>query len=118
MLTAVDSLTGLEMSYDITVLQPIKSTPKIVANKKTFLATTKTKKYTITLKNNAGKAIGNVKVTLKLNGITYKATTNSNGKATFKIKKLTKKGNYKAKVSYKGSKYYNKVTKKVKIRIK
>ena len=99
MLTAVDSLTGLEMSYDITVLQPIKSTPKIVANKKTFLATTKTKKYTITLKNNAGKAIGNVKVTLKLNGKTYKATTNSNGKATFKIKKLTKKGNYKAKVS-------------------
>ena len=77
-LTAVDSLTGLEMSYDITVLQPIKSTPKIVANKKTFLATTKTKKYTITLKNNAGKAIGNVKVTLKLNGKTYKATTNSN----------------------------------------
>ena len=44
-LTAVDPLTGLEMSYDITVLPVKKSTPKIVANKKTFKTTTKTKKY-------------------------------------------------------------------------
>ena len=117
-LTAVDSLTGLEMSYDITVLQPKKSTPKIVANKKTFLATTKTKKYTITLKNNAGKAIGNVKVTLKLNGKTYKATTNSNGKATFKITKLSKNGSYKATVVYDGSIMYNKATKTVKVTVK
>ena len=117
-LTAVDSLTGLEMSYDITVLQPKKSTPKIVANKKTFLATTKTKKYTITLKNNAGKAIGNVKVTLKLNGKTYKATTNSKGKATFKITKLSKNGSYKATVVYDGSIMYNKATKTVKITVK
>ena len=36
------------------------------------------------------------KVTLKVKGKTYAAKTNSKGKATFKITKLTKKGTYKA----------------------
>ena len=58
------------------------------------------------------------KVTLKIKGKTYKATTNKKGKATFKIKNLKKKGTFKATVKYKGSKYYNKATKKVKIKIK
>ncbi|MBR2666379.1 hypothetical protein [Methanobrevibacter sp.] len=49
---------------------------------------------------------------------TYKVKTNSKGKATFKIKKLTKKGTYKTTVTFKGNKYYNKVVKKVKIKIK
>ena len=97
-LTAVDLLTGLEMSYNITVLQPKKSTLKIVANKKTFLTTTKTKKYTIALKDNAGKAIKKATVYLKVGGKTYKATTNSKGKATFKITSFLKKGSYKATV--------------------
>ena len=97
-LTAVDLLTGLKMSYNITVLQPKKSTPKIVANKKTFLTTTKTKKYTIALKDNAGKAIKKATVYLKVGGKTYKATTNSKGKATFKITSFLKKGSYKATV--------------------
>ena len=116
-LTAVDSITGLEMSYDITVLQPKKSTPKIVANKKTFKITTKTKKYAIALKDNAGKPIGNGKVTLKVGGKTYKATTNSKGKATFKITGLSKKGSYKATVAYNGNIMYNKATKTVKISV-
>ena len=59
-----------------------------------------------------------VKVTLKVKGKTYKAKTNSKGKATFKITKLTKKGTYKAIIKYKGNKYYKKLTKKVKIKIK
>ena len=58
-----------------------------------------------------------VKVTLKVKGKTYKATTNSKGKATFKIKNLKKKGTFKAVITYKGNKNYNKVTKKVKIKI-
>ena len=95
-----------------------KATPKLTAKKKTFKRSVKVKKYSIVLKNNVGKAIKKAKVTIKIGKKTFKAKTNSKGKATFKIKKLTKKGNYKAKVSYKGSKYYNKVTKKVKIRIK
>ena len=69
------------------------------------------------LKDNTGKAIKKAKVTLKVKGKTYKATTNSKGKATFKIKKLNKKGTFKAKITYKGSRYYNKVSKKAKIKV-
>jgi len=94
-----------------------KATPKITANAKTFKTATKTKKYTITLKDNTGKAIKNAKVILKVNGKTYKATTNSKGKATFKITKLTKKGTFKATITYTGNKYYNKVTKKANIKV-
>ena len=94
-----------------------KITPKITAKKKTFKAKTKVKKYTITLK--AGKTpLKKVQVTLKIKGKTFKAKTNSKGKATFKIKKLTKKGKYKATITFKGNKTYNKVTKKVQITVK
>ena len=79
-----------------------KATPKFTAKNKTFKKSTKTKKYTIVLKDNTGKAIKNAKVTLKVKGKTYKATTNSKGKATFKITKLNKKGTFKATISYKG----------------
>ena len=84
----------------------------------TFKAKTKTKKYTVTLKNNAGKVMKNTKVTLKVKGKTYTATTNSKGKATFKITKLTKKGKYSAVISYAGNAYYNKLSKTVKITAK
>ncbi len=94
-----------------------KATPKITANTKTFKTTTKTKKYTITLKDNKGKAIKKATVYLKVGGKTYKAVTNSKGKATFKITKLNKKGTFKATVTYKGNKYYNKATKKSKIKV-
>ena len=59
-----------------------------------------------------------VKVYLKVKGKTYAAKTNSKGKATFKITKLTKKGKHTAVVTYKGNAYYNKVAKKVKIKIR
>lgn len=95
-----------------------KATPKITAKKKTFKASKKTKKYTITLKDNNKKAIKKAKVTLKVKGKTYKAKTNSKGKATFKITKLNKKGTYKAKITYKGNKYFKKATKSVKIKVK
>ena len=94
-----------------------KATPKLTAKKKTFKATTKTKKYTIILKDNTGKAIKKAKVTLKVKGKTYKATTNSKGKAVFKIKNLKKKGTFKATITYKGNKYYNKVSKKANIKV-
>ncbi len=95
-----------------------KATPKITAKKKTFKTKVKTKKYAITLKDDKGKAIKNVKVTLKVKGKTYTAKTNSKGKATFKITKLNKKGKYTAVIKYNGNKYYNKVTKKAKITVK
>jgi len=40
------------------------------------------------------------------------------GKATFKIKKLNKKGTYKSTINFKGNAYYNKAIKKVNIKIK
>ena len=95
-----------------------KATPKITAKAKTFKTTTKTKKYSIVLKNNVNKPIKKATVYLKVSGKTYKATTNSKGKATFKITKLNKAGKFKATITYKGNKYYNKATKKVTIKVK
>ena len=95
-----------------------KANVKLTAKNKAFKVKTKTKKYTVVLKNNKGKVMKKVKLTLKVKGKTYKATTNAKGKATFKITKLTKRGKFAAKITYKGDKYYNKVTKKVKITVK
>ena len=95
-----------------------KATPKLTAKAKTFKTTDKTKKYTITLKTNQNKVMKNIKVYIKVNKKTYSAKTNKKGVATFKITKLTKKGKYTAVVSYKGSSYYNKLTKKPKITVK
>jgi hypothetical protein len=94
-----------------------KATPKIVASKKTFKLKAKTKKYTVTLKDSSGKAIKNAIVTIKIKKKTFKAKTNSKGKATFKLK-LNKKGNYKATVKYGGNGKYNAVSKNVKITVK
>ena len=54
---------------------------------------------------------------MKVKGKTYKATTNSKGKAVFKIKNLKKKGKYTAVIKFKGNKYYNKATKNAKIKV-
>ena len=114
----------------VTVKEPAKPTPtpapvkkakqatKIVAKNKKFKAKTKVKKYTITLKTKAGKAVKKVQVTIKIGKKTYKAKTNAKGKATFKIKKLTKKAKYTATIKFKGNKNYKASTKKVKITIK
>jgi hypothetical protein len=100
--------------------QPVlkqKLASKIVAKKKTFKKSKKVKKYTVTLKS--GKTpIKNVKLIIKIKNKTFKATTNSKGKATFKIKKLTKKGKYTATITFKGNKLYKATTKKVKIIVK
>ena len=96
----------------------VKKATKIVAKKKAFKAKVKTKKYTIALKTKAGKAIKKVRVTLKIKGKTYKAKTNAKGKATFKIKKLTKRGKYTAKIKFAGNKNFKAASKKVKITVK
>ena len=95
-----------------------KATPKLSAKAKTFKKSVKTKKYTVTLKTNQNKVMKNTKLTLKVNGKTYTAKTNAKGQATFKITKLTKKGTFKATITYKGSAYYNKVTKNININCK
>ena len=95
-----------------------KLSPKLSALGKTFKRSDKTKKYTITLKNNKNVVMKNTKVTVKVNGKTYSAKTNNKGVATFKLKKLTKKGKYKTVVTYGGNAYYNSVSKTVKIIVK
>ncbi len=95
-----------------------KADVKLTAKKKTFKAKVKTKKYAVTLKDNKGKVMKNVKLTLNVKGKTYKANTNANGKAIFKIKNLKKKGKYTAKITYKATNCFNKSVKNVRITVK
>ena len=101
-----------------------KKPTSISASAKTFKASAKTKKYTVTLKTIKGSSIDGKtylakgkKVTLKLNGKTYTAKTNAKGQATFSLK-ITKKGKFTAVIKYAGDNTYKASSKKVKITIK
>ena len=93
-----------------------KLTPKIVAGKKTFKVKA-IKKYSVSLKGYNNNVLKNKKVSVVVDGKTYSAKTNKNGKATLTLSKLTKKGTYSAKVKF-GDRYYKTVTKTVKIYVK
>ena len=95
-----------------------KASPKLTAKAKTFKFEDKTKKYTVTLKDNNGNVLKNKKISLKVNGKTYTANTNSKGVATFKLTKLSKKGTYNAVISFAGDKDYNKISKSAKLTVK
>lgn len=68
----------------------VKVTVKKQAPKATFKKATlkvkKVKKVKFTLKNSNGKAIAGKKITVKVNGKTFSAKTNSKGVATIKVK--------------------------------
>lgn len=110
-----DDYRNQKKTVKITIL---KNKPSINAKNKSFKDKTKIKKYSVVLKNSLGETLKNKKVTLKVNGKTYNAKTDANGKAVFKINKLTKKGTFSATISYAGDKSYSKVNKKVKITVK
>lgn len=95
-----------------------KANSKLTAKYKAFNVKTKTKKYTVFLKNNKNKAMKNKKVSLKVKGKTYYAKTNYKGKAIFKITKLNKRGKYTAIVKFAGDNYFKGKTVKPKIRIR
>ena len=95
-----------------------KAKAQLTASAKAFKTTDKTKAYTVVLKDGKGRIIKNALVYLKVNGITYKATTNAKGIATFKMAKLTKAGNYRATVTFNGNAFYDKATKSVQITVK
>lgn len=94
-----------------------KAATKLVAASKTFKAKTKTKKVSVTLKNNKNSPIKKTKVTLTVNKKTYKAKTNSKGVAYFTVK-LTKKAKYSAVYKYAGNSNYKSAKKTVKIIVK
>ena len=110
-----DIYNGSTGSVKVTVK---KATPKITAKAASYKLKVKTKKYTATFKNNKNQVLKNTKVTLKVNGKTYSVKTNSKGQGVFKITNLKKIGSYIAVITFPANKYYNKVTKKVKIIIK
>ena len=128
--TYVASLTFLGNDYKNSAFSTAKivvkkKTTKLVAKAKTFKVKSKSKKYTATLKTIKGSsADGKIylkagkKVTLTVNKKTYTAKINKKGQVTFNLKKLTKKGTYKATIKFKGDNTYNGCTKKVKIKIK
>lgn len=94
-----------------------KQTAKLTTTKKTYKANAKTKTLTATFKSAKGKAIKGKKISFKVNGKTYTATTNAKGVATVKVK-LTKKGSYTFTASFAGDSTYNKISKKAKLVIK
>ena len=95
-----------------------KATPKITAKSASFKLKVKTKKYAAIFKNNKNQALKNTKVTLKVNGKTYSVKTNTKGIGVFKITNLKKIGSYTAVITVPTNKYYNKVSKNVKITVK
>jgi hypothetical protein len=95
-----------------------KAKPRVVVKAKTYTANTKIKECAVVLKDNIGKVIKNAKLTLKVYGKVYKATTDNTGKATFKITQLTNEGTYIGVITYNGDKYYSKLNKNVKTTVK
>ena len=91
---------------------------KLIAKNKTFKRKIKVKKYAVYVKSNKGKAIKNIKISLKIKGKSYIAKTNKKGVATFKIKNLKKKGKFKAFIKFAGNKYYKHLNKKARITVK
>ena len=95
-----------------------KEKTKIIAKKKSFRYDAKVKKFFITFKDSKNKVLKNRKLSLKVKGKTYKAKTNSKGKAIFKLSKLRKVGTWTAIIKYAGDQCYKSSAKKVKIRLK
>ncbi len=95
-----------------------KANLKVTPTIKKYKANVKAKKYYVTVKNSKNQKLKNIKVSLTVKGRTFSAYTLKNGVATLKVTNLLKKGTYKAYVSFAGSKYYNKLSKKVYITVK
>ena len=78
-LTAIDPLTGLQMSYSITVL-PVLSAEDI---NMTYMDGTQ---FAATLLDETGKALAGVNITFNINGVFYNRTTDENGTARLNIR--------------------------------
>lgn len=116
----VSAVLGNKESSMVTKLVGVsaKKAVKIIAKNKSFKKSAKSKKYSCTLKGIDGKALKKAKLSLKVNGKTYTKKTNTKGKATFNLKKLKKKGKFKAIIKFAGNGLYKALSKKVKITVK
>jgi len=100
-----------------------KKKTTISASDKTFQKSVKVKIVKVTLKTVKNPYDGKTylksgkKITLKVDGKTYKAKINKKGVAKFKVK-LTKKGKYTAKIKFAGDKTYENSSKSIKITVK
>jgi len=104
-------------------LTVVKKSTSIQASNQKFKASAKTKVVKVTLKTVKNPFDGKTylktgkKLTLKVDGKTYKAKIDKNGVAKFKVQ-ITKKGKYTAKVSFAGDNTYEASSAKIKITIK
>ena len=85
--------------------------------KKATLKVKKAKKVKFTLKDASGKAIKGKKITIKVNGKTFSAKTNSKGVASIKVK-VTKKGKFTATAKFAGDNTYKGITKTARFTVK
>jgi C1A family cysteine protease len=100
-LTAIDPLTGLQISYNITVL------PTLIAedlNMKYLDGS----KFEAKLVDGRGKAIANKKITFNINGVFYERTTDENGIARLNIRLMA--GEYIITSQYEQATIANKIT--------
>ena len=99
----------------------VKVTVKKQAVKATFAKATlkvkKVKNVKFTLKDSKGKAIKGKKITIKVNGKTFSAKTNSKGVATIKVK-VSKKGKFTATAKFAGDNTYKAISKKAYFTVK
>ena len=100
-LTALDPLTGLQMSYNITVLPTLYATDLEMKYKdgSTFNAL---------VLNGEGKPLANAKVTFNVNGVFYTKYSNSSGIAKLNINLMA--GEYIITSEYDGMRISNTIT--------
>lgn len=79
---------------------------------------TKVKRYSVILKDSKNKPLKNTWVSLKIKDKVFKAKTSDEGRATFKITNLYKKGKFTAKTIFKGNKFYSASSKIIKITVR
>ena len=113
------SYLGNDKNNAVTTAKNIKV--NVQATKATFAKATlkvkKVKKVKFTLKDSKGKAIKGKKITIKVNGKTFSAKTNSKGVATIKVK-VSKKGKFTATAKFAGDSTYKAISKKAYFTVK
>ena len=100
-LTAIDPLTGLMMSYNITVLPTLNATDLEMTYKDGST-------FNVTVLDGQGKALANAKVTFNINGVLYNRYSNSNGIAKLNINLMA--GEYIITSEYDGMRIANTIT--------